>query len=117
MKRRTAALLLAAVCLVALAVGALVPQRAHIARSLKRLGLGWRASEPDPPKNARAAVRCDRVGRRISPLIFGVSGGGSRELSAKADRLGGNGMTRYNWQLGDAWNTGADWYFRNVQLS
>ncbi|NJM08282.1 hypothetical protein HC891_22035 [Candidatus Gracilibacteria bacterium] len=27
---------------------------------------------------------------------------------------GGNPSTRYNYQLGNAWNAGSDWYYRNV---
>ncbi|HYZ88620.1 MAG TPA: glycoside hydrolase family 44 protein [Myxococcales bacterium] len=59
---------------------------------------------------------------RISPLIFGV-GHSERsdpdraepwELGATAVRWGGNSSSRYNWELGNAWNTGSDWFFRNV---
>ena len=61
----------------------------------------------------------------ISPLIFGV-GHSERadpdraepcELGATAVRWGGNSSSRYNWELGNAWNTGNDWFFRNVDYS
>jgi hypothetical protein len=36
------------------------------------------------------------------------------ELGATAERWGGNSSTRYNWELGNAWNTASDWFFMNV---
>ena len=39
------------------------------------------------------------------------------ELGATARRWGGNGSSRYNWELGNAWNTNHDWFFRNVPVS
>jgi len=30
------------------------------------------------------------------------------------NRWGGNTACRYNWRLGNAWNTGSDWFFENV---
>ncbi|HET9450545.1 MAG TPA: glycoside hydrolase family 44 protein, partial [Aggregicoccus sp.] len=36
------------------------------------------------------------------------------ELGATARRWGGNATSRYNWELGNAWNTANDWFFRNV---
>jgi glycosyl hydrolase family 44 len=62
---------------------------------------------------------------RVSPLIFGV-GHSERtdpdraepwELGATAVRWGGNSSSRYNWELGNAWNTASDWFFRNVDYS
>src|SRR5207244_11771165 len=66
----------------------------------------------------RFVVDCRAVPRGISPLIYGVAGsedGRHLTMGATAVRWGGNPSTRYNWQLGNAWNTGADWYFRNVK--
>ena len=60
----------------------------------------------------KLAVNCLLSGHVISPYIYGVAG--SREdVPATARRWGGNPMTRYNWQLGDAYNVGKDWYFEN----
>jgi hypothetical protein len=65
-------------------------------------------------------VRCDAPDRRISPLIYGV---GQRPMHDTADpwslyptarRWGGNHTSRYNWEHGNAWNTGKDWFFENV---
>ena len=52
----------------------------------------------------------------ISPLIYGVSGADSEALVALQPTInswGGNPSTRYNWELGNAWNAGADWEYRN----
>jgi glycosyl hydrolase family 44 len=68
---------------------------------------------------------CRKARHRINPLIYGV-GHSERtdaeralpwELGATAWRWGGNSSTRYNWELGNAWNTGSDWFFRNVDYS
>ena len=69
-----------------------------------------------------ATLDCRKPGHRISPLIYGVGYNELPsadealpwELGATARRWGGNSSTRYNWQLGNAWNTGSDWFFRNV---
>ncbi|HMA97668.1 MAG TPA: glycoside hydrolase family 44 protein, partial [Polyangiaceae bacterium] len=52
----------------------------------------------------------------ISPLIYGVANAGDepRDMKAAAYRFGGNPASRFNWSLGNAWNTGNDWYFQNV---
>jgi hypothetical protein len=66
----------------------------------------------------RFVVDCRLPGRPISPLIYGVAGtdksGYQWTMGATAIRWGGNPTSRYNWQLGNAWNTGSDWFFRNV---
>ena len=96
---------------------------AHGGRSLLLLLAGLvgcvqkaRAAEP------QVTLDCRQARHRISPLIYGV-GHSERtdaeralpwELGATALRWGGNSSTRYNWELGNAWNTGSDWFFRNV---
>lgn len=52
----------------------------------------------------------------ISPFIYGVNGASADILSSlhpTLNRWGGNPSTRYNWQLGNAWNSGSDWQYRN----
>jgi hypothetical protein len=52
----------------------------------------------------------------ISPLIYGVSAAPAEVLKSLRPTLsswGGNPSTRYNWQIGHAWNAGRDWFFRN----
>ncbi|MCC6333298.1 MAG: glycoside hydrolase family 44 protein [Myxococcales bacterium] len=71
---------------------------------------------------AAFSVDCSKPTHQISPLIYGIAFNAMREyqsdrqwkLGATARRWGGNTTSRYNWKLGNAWNTGADWYFRNV---
>jgi hypothetical protein len=65
-------------------------------------------------REASVAVRCDEVARPISPLIYGVTTV-SEKIGAPANRIGGNPTTRMNWDLGNVWNTGSDWFFENVQ--
>ncbi|HWE25800.1 MAG TPA: glycoside hydrolase family 44 protein [Myxococcales bacterium] len=78
-----------------------------------------------PRRELQLTVDCEKPRHRISPLIFGV-GHSERsdaeraqpwELGATAVRWGGNSSSRYNWELGNAWNTGSDWFFRNVDYS
>ncbi len=52
----------------------------------------------------------------ISPLVYGLSGATPEYIDGLQPTLnswGGNPSTRYNWQLGRAWNAGSDWFFRN----
>ena len=52
----------------------------------------------------------------ISPLIYGFNGapkGLQQALGARLNRWGGNPSTRYNWKLGNAWNAGRDYFYRN----
>ncbi len=69
-------------------------------------------AEPNPVRSASLVVDCRAKSRAISPYIYGV-GGEVGELGATARRWGGNVTSRYNWQLGNAWNVGRDWFFEN----
>ncbi len=70
-----------------------------------------------PPRSARLTLDCRRS-RSINPLIYGVSFGDNPEQTfASARRWGGNTTSRYNWKLGHAWNTGKDWFFKNVDIT
>jgi hypothetical protein len=70
--------------------------------------------------NVAMAIRCKAPTRRISPFIYGIGVQPGRDLpeqwqlGATARRWGGNHTSRYNWVLGNAWNTGKDWFFKNV---
>jgi hypothetical protein len=72
-------------------------------------------------REGRFIVDCRAPGRPINPMIYGVGGGdkqGSQWLmNIGAKRWGGNPSTRYNWQIGHAWNTGNDYFFRNVDYN
>jgi len=52
----------------------------------------------------------------ISTLIYGMNQAPKDHLQAlgiKLNRWGGNPSTRYNWKLGNAWNAGSDYFYRN----
>jgi hypothetical protein len=52
----------------------------------------------------------------ISPLIYGMNHAPKEHLQAlgiKLNRWGGNPSTRYNWKLGNSWNAGRDYFYRN----
>ncbi len=69
-----------------------------------------------PPSSIRVQIDASQPLRWISPLIYGVAAGGADELAATGasfNRWGGNPNTRYNWVLGNAWNTARDWQFNN----
>src|SRR5690606_10044612 len=78
-------------------------------------------SRPIPHYTARddaLKVRGDLPPPLIRPLIYGLNDVDAPEsLKAGAYRWGGNPTSRYNWKLGNAWNTGSDWFFENVQLT
>lgn len=58
------------------------------------------------------------TGAEISPQILGLSGvltpAQLDELGTTVISWGGNPATRYNYQLGNAWNSAADFEFRNT---
>ncbi len=69
--------------------------------------------------SAQFTVNCRATGHRISPYIYGIVSSHLLEspyeaLGAKIARWGGNTSSRYNWKLGNAWNAGVDWFFRNI---
>jgi hypothetical protein len=73
---------------------------------------------PVPPE-ADFVVQIEATvgGHPISPLIYGLSGAPAEVLAGLRPALnswGGNPSTRYNWRLGNAWNAGSDWEYRNV---
>jgi len=63
-------------------------------------------------KSMGLQVNCKAPGHAISPYIYGIAGN-VLDTGATARRWGGNPMTRYNWQLGNAYNVGKDWFFEN----
>lgn len=73
-----------------------------------------------PPRARSLAVRCDAKVVPISPRIYGIGMGQDQRdegvfwSGAAMRRWGGNPTSRYNWKLGNAWNTASDWFFENV---
>lgn len=78
-------------------------------------------------KNAEFYVDCGAQAKKISPYIYGIAYSPSKnanpkdsykwKLSPSARRWGGNASTRFNWKVGHAWNTAADWYFENINYA
>jgi hypothetical protein len=63
------------------------------------------------------AIQCTNAGQPVSPTIFGVAwADGDKELGATAHRWGGNTTSRYNPKLGNAWSTGNDWFWENIEI-
>ncbi|MGQ0504855.1 MAG: glycoside hydrolase family 44 protein [Myxococcaceae bacterium] len=84
---------------------------------------GARAAQ-GPPVPKSSVVDCTAPSRPISPDIYGIAlhvmGFQDKhpfEMGATARRWGGNTMSRYNWKLGNAWNTASDWHFENNNYS
>jgi hypothetical protein len=66
-----------------------------------------------PPLRATELfVDCSKPAQRINPLIYGIARA-TNGAGETAHRIGGNAMTRLNWELG-TWNSASDWYFENT---
>lgn len=71
------------------------------------------------------AVDCAAPVTEISPLIYGIaydvrldaSAGYVWQLKPTSRRWGGNPASRYNWELGNAWNTAMDYFWENLDYS
>jgi hypothetical protein len=68
-----------------------------------------------PTRDVDLDITCGAASHPISELIYGSSGGDSAS-GQSAQRLGGNPMTRLNWDAGNLWNAGSDWFFENGKL-
>ena len=73
-------------------------------------------------KPLKVSIDCKKRQHAISPLIYGLAlyplweyrDDHHWDMKPAARRWGGNHTSRYNYQLGEAWNAGMDWYFRNL---
>ncbi len=78
------------------------------------------ADVPGPPaRMAECSIRVPATPRRIAPEIYGLAAVPMDLLTnacVPLNRWGGNTACRYNWRLGNAWNTGNDWFFENVAI-
>jgi hypothetical protein len=72
-----------------------------------------------PHRRAVLTIQCAARATRISELIYGVAyeEHDPSLLGATIRRWGGNPSSRYNWELGNAWNSARDWYWENVDYS
>lgn len=79
----------------------------------------------EPARPARFVVDCSVPTRPISEDIYGIAFNARRDakhgwlwqLRPTGRRWGGNSHSRYNWRLGNAWNTASDWFFENVNYT
>ena len=61
-------------------------------------------------------VDAGQVTHAISPYIYGVSAANEEwmtQAGVTINNWGGNPSTRYNWEVGNAWNASRDWQYRN----
>ncbi|MFO0756274.1 MAG: glycoside hydrolase family 44 protein [Byssovorax sp.] len=93
--------------------------------------IGLTSAPPKPPapeapgEEVSLSIDCRGPGTIVSPLIYGIAydpmhDGRDRHqwaLGATIRRWGGNPASRYNWELGNAWNTANDWFFENVDYT
>lgn len=78
-----------------------------------------------PKRRVKMRIDCRASASPISPYIYGTAfvprhAGGDNfqwEMSPSIRRWGGNPASRYNWQLGNAWNTASDWFYQNVNYT
>jgi hypothetical protein len=65
-----------------------------------------------PTRNGTLRISCNAQTHPISSLIYG-SAEGAWDSGTTAMRIGGNPISRFNWQIG-AWNAANDWFFENA---
>jgi len=81
-------------------------------------GLG-EAAEPVAGLALECRISSPATARRIPAEIYGLAAAPLDVLTnacVPLNRWGGNPASRYNWRLGNAWNTGNDWFFENVAV-
>jgi len=74
------------------------------------------ASSPGTTQGTVIRVDASQNVHPISPFIYGMNQmpvALQQALGVKLNRWGGNPSTRYNWKLGNAWNAGSDYFYRN----
>jgi hypothetical protein len=77
------------------------------------------------PLAGSAILMCKAPTHPVNPMIYGIAYVPRKEHKDKyfwkmnpgARRWGGNSASRFNWKLGNAWNTANDWFFMNVNYS
>lgn len=94
------------------------PTVAALMRSSTPVAFATAIETPVPLPAADITVTLDRSqgNHPISPFIYGLNAAPAdvlHDLRPGLNRWGGNPSTRYNWKLGNAWNAGSDWFYRN----
>jgi hypothetical protein len=75
-------------------------------------------------RSAKVALDCAADRKQISKGIYGIAFNALTEesqrsqfsIGATSRRWGGDPTSRYNWKLGNAWNPGHNWYWRNLPV-
>ena len=78
-----------------------------------------------PATEVGLEINCAAPTHAINPLIYGIAYSPRTDaadrhqwtLGATARRWGGNPASRFNWEMGNVWNTGADYFFKNVNYT
>jgi hypothetical protein len=73
----------------------------------------------EPRVDFTCSISRPAVALQISSDIYGLAAPSLStvtNLKVPLIRWGGNTAECYNWQLGNAWNTGTDWFFENVAI-
>ncbi len=73
---------------------------------------------------AGVSIDCQSSRRPISPAIYGIAFNALTEESQRSQftigattrRWGGDPTSRFNWEQGNAWNPGHNWYWRNMTV-
>jgi Glycoside hydrolase family 44 len=73
---------------------------------------------------AAVAIDCQRNRKVINPAIYGVAFNALTEesqtsqfsIGATSRRWGGDPTSRFNWESGNVWNPGHNWYWRNLSV-
>jgi hypothetical protein len=73
------------------------------------------ASGRAPTRDVDLKISCGAALGPISPLIYGAAAG-DWQSGQTAERIGGNLTSRLNWDAGNLWNTGSDWFFENGKV-
>jgi len=69
------------------------------------------------PAGFTVQIDTQREVHAISPMIYGLASASDTTYATLQPGLvswGGNPSTRYNWQIGHAWNTGQDYFYENT---
>jgi Glycoside hydrolase family 44 len=81
-------------------------------------------SSADKQRAAGAQIDCGSVRLPISPAIYGIAFNALTEESQRSQftigattrRWGGDPTSRFNWENGNVWNPGHNWYWRNMTV-
>jgi hypothetical protein len=86
----------------------------------ERTGSTVPTDAPLDDADVRITVDTSKPGATVHPEIYGLTASLTvdqlRQIGVPVNSWGGNPITRYNYELGNAFNTGADYEFRNTSF-